>query len=258
MPRFTYRLALVLALTTLALPRLAAASNPATIYLVPRRVELLPTADAPTRVVLHGAFFRLTTASLTAVAYDDPRCGVMYFQCQPGQETMCRMQWNELLDASTRTADGFCYGIGALNVVSTAAIQSESAPLGAPALWDLGLGVQQGVFVDGKCGPARQLACPAPTSSDGGTSPEGGGTDASPETSPPAPDASASTDATPTTPDASASTDAPPTGGGDAQTAPMLAKTKDGCAVAGGSSSAAGAGLALALLALARRRRPGA
>jgi hypothetical protein len=245
MPRFAR---LALALVTLALPRLAAASNPASVYVVPHRVELSPTAAAATRVVLHGAFFKLTSASLTAISYDDARCGVMSFQCQPGQETMCRLQWNELLDASTRPGDGFCYGIGAFNVVSTAAIQSESDPLGAPAPWDLGMGVQKGVFVDGKCGPARELACPAPSSPDGGTGGDDASAtpDASPETAPTPPDASAPTDAPPT--------GTPPTGGSDAQPAPTLAKAKDGCAIAGGSSSSSVAGLALALLALARRR----
>jgi hypothetical protein len=141
----------------------ALASNPTGTYTVPSRVDLMPSEAAATRAVIHGAFFQLTS---NAGGYDNPKCGVMYFECQAGQETMCRMQWSELLAAVG--SKGFCSGFGALNVVSTATIRAEGAALGAPDKWDLGMGISTGVSVDNKCPAAVALTCPLQGTADSG------------------------------------------------------------------------------------------
>src|SRR5262245_30990899 len=162
-----HALAFVTALAVLAAARPAAASSPMSFYSVPTRVELLPSDDAATRVVIHGAFFQLT--SETTMTYTDPKCGVMYFECVAGQETMCRMQWKELR-ASIVASPSFCQGFGTLNVVSKATIRTEGSALGQPDAWDLGMGISSGVYVDNKCPPAGKLSCPL-AGSDGGTVP---------------------------------------------------------------------------------------
>src|SRR4051794_39920288 len=96
MPRLAYLRVSLPALFALGLfaEGPAAASSAMSFYTVPTKVELLPSDDAATRVVLHGAFFELTSG--TAMAYAAPKCGVMYFACVTGQEAMCRLQWKEL------------------------------------------------------------------------------------------------------------------------------------------------------------------
>ncbi|HZJ71070.1 MAG TPA: hypothetical protein VFF36_09070, partial [Planctomycetota bacterium] len=150
-------LAFALALPMLVSARPAAASEPFTTYVVPSLVEMLPTPEAATRVVIHGAFFQLTAA--TAFTYSNAKCGVMYFQCVAGQEAMCRMQWSEL-KAAIEPAPTLCRGFGNQNVVSTANVYVEGQPLGAPDPWDLGMGIGVGSSVDGKCQPATKLSCP--------------------------------------------------------------------------------------------------
>jgi hypothetical protein len=161
MPRVTNAgplgLATLVAGATLAWAGPAAASYPCSTYVVPSRVELQPSDDAATRVVIHGAFLQLT--SDTAMSYGDPRCGVMYFACVAGQEEMCRMQWNELRAAVSPTPQ-LCQGFGSWNVLSTAALREEGAPLGTPDAWDLGMGITQGAYLDNKCPPALHLTCP--------------------------------------------------------------------------------------------------
>jgi hypothetical protein len=224
---------------------------------------LLPNAAAATSVVIHGAFFPLTNG--LNVTYGDPRCGVMYFSCVAGQEAMCRMQWGELASHAGE-ALGFCYGFGSLGVVSTARIRAEGEALANPDPWDLGLGLQPGVYVDGKCAPALKLACDL----DGG-----------------APDASAANDAS-SAEEARASnsggagTSGAAGGGGDAgrtgttgasgsnagsgaggtsgaagQAAPALAGKSRGCAVAGGPNISALLLVGAALVLAAGRRSRG-
>ena len=86
MLRAVYRCCLfasVLALAVTASAPPAVASDPFTTYVVPSLVEMQPTKEAATRVVIHGAFFHLTSA--TGFTYSDAKCGVMYFQCAAGQ-----------------------------------------------------------------------------------------------------------------------------------------------------------------------------
>jgi MYXO-CTERM domain-containing protein len=151
-------------LAGLATPSSAHASDPVSIYVVPRQVE--QSAGSPARVTIHGAFVRLTSA--TTATYSAPQCGVMYFQCSPGDETLCRMQWDELAAAAQTPSPTSCAGFGSLRVVSSATLRAEGAALGSPDAWDLGLGIGEGMYVDGQCPLARALVCPAPGAADGG------------------------------------------------------------------------------------------
>jgi len=146
-----------------AAPTSARASEPVSIYVVPRLVE--QPAGTPARVAIHGAFFRLTSA--TNMTYGAPQCGVMYFQCAPGDETMCRMQWGELATAAKVSSPTTCSGFGSLHVISAATLRQEGAPLVTPDAWDLGMGIGLGEYVDGKCALARALVCPL-SGGDGG------------------------------------------------------------------------------------------
>jgi hypothetical protein len=159
------------ALTLLAHARPAVASDPFATYVVPTLVELQPSEEAATRVVIHGAFMQLM--GTTNFTYSDPRCGVMYFACMAGQEAMCRMQWQEL-KAAIAPAPTLCRGFGNKQVPSTATVYVEGQPLGAPDSWDLGLGIGVGSYIDGKCQPATKLSCPLSGANDGGAGGESG------------------------------------------------------------------------------------
>ena len=229
----------------LMVARPAAASDPNSIYTVPSVVEILPDDAAGTRVVIGGSFFFLS-APMT-FTYGEPRCGYMSFQCPPGKEVLCRMQWLDLRKAIGGT---WCAGFGTLNMISTATVHQDRASLGTPDAWDLGMGVSLGSYVDGKCSKARALVC-------AGAPPP----DAAPVVSP---DAAAAIDAPVVAPDAgNAPTPdaggAPPNEDGGVPpaadaAAPPLAKS-DGCAVGGGGPGAWPLGALLLALALGRRTR---
>jgi hypothetical protein len=164
-------LSVVLLAAALLLPAVAMASEPAGTYVVPTQVDITSVSGKATEVIIHGAFFQLTGAN--PGAYGDPLCGRMYFACASGQEAICAMQWQELqLDVG---ATGLCFGFGAFDLVPAATLRSEAGPLGAPDVWDMGMGIQQGSYVDGKCQPARALACPAPNGAGGRGGSAGGG-----------------------------------------------------------------------------------
>jgi MYXO-CTERM domain-containing protein len=230
----------LLAFLTLATP--AFASNPTSSYVYPSLVDFMPDQANATSVVIHGAFFFYTQN----FAYTAPACGKMYFACKNGEEAMCRMQWNEIANAVNNGQ--FCEGFGQWSMASTARLYAEKDPLGNPDPWDLGMGISQGVFVDGKCAPAMQLFCggPPPDMASGSTDLAGAPPDLA---SPP--------------PDLSMPADLAHGGGGDLATAPDLSDTTRltgggcGCTVGGRAPVPAGA-LALAALAalasLARRR----
>jgi len=260
MPRVTHlrtiALTALVSLAALAFARSAAASYPCSTYVVPSLVELQPSDDAATRVVIHGAFLQLT--SDTTMSYGDPRCGVMSFACVAGQEAMCRMQWKELRDAVATPQ--FCAGFGSWNVLSVATVYDEGAPLGSPDPWDLGMGIAQGVYVDNKCPPARQLVCP-PSAGDGGAM-----TDAAPPADAAPDDAAPAMDVAPPR-DGSSDQDAAPvrdasadhTVGTDAGTdaAPHLVAS-GWCAIATPTPlSVRVCAIVLAALFLLRRRRDG-
>jgi hypothetical protein len=139
------------ALVLTALP--AAASEPSSIYTVPTEVEILPDEASGTRVVIAGSFFFLTTPM--GFTYGEPQCGYMSFQCPPGKEVMCRMQWQDI----RKIGPSFCAGFGTLGMLSAAHVHADRASLGTPDPWDLGLGISTGQYVDGKCPKALALAC---------------------------------------------------------------------------------------------------
>jgi hypothetical protein len=252
-----------LGLATLAAARPAAASDPMTTYVVPTIVDLEPSDDAATRVVIHGAFFQLT--SDTNFSYSDPKCGVMYFQCAAGQEAMCRMQWKEIRAAISPTRVT-CSGFGSLHVLSKAAIRVEGAPLGAPDTWDLGMGIGTGSHVDGKCPVALKLACPlsatdagAPAQDAGPAATGAAGTSVAPTTGAAGTSGAAGTGAAGTgaagTTGAAGATGVAGTSGAAGTEGKPLAKS-GGCTLAGGATSGALTLLALAsLVVVARRRR---
>jgi hypothetical protein len=223
----------------LLLARPAAASDPSSIYTVPSKVEILPDDVTGTSVVIHGAFFFLSAPM--SFTYGQPRCGYMSFQCPAGKEAMCRLQWQDLRKSM---GSSFCAGFGTLGAVSNAALHPEPFAAVKPDIWDLGMGISQGSYVDGKCGPARSLICALPA----------------PDAGPPAPDAAASPDASapdsaPPGPDL-AVVDAPlapdaPVLAADAAEVPQPAKPS-GCAFGGTGGLVP---LLIAFLALARRSR---
>ena len=150
-------------LASLAAEPSGQASTPVSIYTAASRVEMLPNDATATEVVIHGAFMFVNSSG----GYSDAVCGMMYFRCPPGSETMCRMQWLDIRTMGTGSTQ--CAGFGAQNVVSAAPVRAEGATLTSPDTWDLGIGVQAGVYIDGKCAPAKSLACAQAASSDGGT-----------------------------------------------------------------------------------------
>ena len=214
-----------------ALP--AQASDPSSIYTVPTKVEILPDDATSTRVVISGSFFFLTTPM--GFTYGEPQCGYMSFQCPPGKEVMCRMQWLDI----RKIGPAFCAGFGTLGMLSTAHVHADRASLGTPDPWDLGLGISTGVYVDGKCPKALALNC-APSAPDAGV-PDAARVEAT-DVAPP--QDVAAVDAPPAAPDAAILA-------ADAAVAPQQAKPS-GCAFGG---TGGGASLLLALLAWLRRAR---
>jgi hypothetical protein len=263
MPRSAHRplVAFAACFAALAAARPAHASSPASFYSVPAEVTLLPDAADATSVVIHGAFFPLTNGP--QLTYGDPRCGVMYFSCVAGQETMCRMQWAELA-GHVGEGLGFCYGFGSFGVVSTARIRAEGEALSSPDPWDLGMGLQPGVYVDGKCAPALKLACGTPVAMDGGAPDAPAANDASS-----AAEASTSNSGGAGTSGAAGASGATGTSGSNGgssaggtsgaagQAPPALAGKSRGCSVAGGANVSAAVliGAALVLAAAGRRRQ---
>jgi MYXO-CTERM domain-containing protein len=230
----------------LVVARPAAASDPNSIYTVPSVVEILPDDATGTKVVIGGSFFFLSAPM--SFTYGEPRCGYMSFQCPPGKEVLCRMQW---LDLRKAIGGAWCAGFGTLNMISTAKVHDDRASLGTPDAWDLGMGISLGSYVDGKCGKAHALVCAGPPPPP---------PDAAPAVSP---DAAAAIDAAVVPPDAGSAptpdAGAPPPGA-DADVppaadaaAPPLARS-DGCAVGGGGGPG-GWPLGALLLALALGRR---
>jgi len=246
----TSRLAAAAALA-LFVARPAAASSPFETYVVPTKVELSPSDPAATHVVIHGAFFQL--ASTTDMKYGDPKCGYMTFDCVAGQETMCRMQWKELRDWKQTPGLSLCAGFGMRDVASNAPVHPEGEPLGKPDLWDLGMGIGQGQWVDGKCPMAVQLQCTT-AGSDGGAMQPG-----TPDATPAEPDAPASASDTGSVSPPERSTSPPPQPDAGAEPAPKPARLsgdRSGCSLSGGpGADAAVIGLGLVALGCSRRRR---
>jgi hypothetical protein len=161
----------LLVVAGLSRPGRADASEPAGTYSVPTQVDLLPDAEHPTEVVLHGVFFQL----LASGRYGNPQCGRMHFVCASGQSDMCALQWRELEQVARAGSSTLCHGFGTLSKVSTASVTAEASPLGAPDTWDLGIGITTGVYVDGQCAVAHALRCSGDASGGAGGTPESRG-----------------------------------------------------------------------------------
>ena len=180
----------------------------------------------------------------------------MYFACVAGQEAMCQMQWKELRGAAA-SGTPLCEGFGGWSVLSVATIRDEGAPLGTPDAWDLGMGISPGSYVDNKCPPALQLACPV-SASDGGAVADAGPPDAAPvDDAAPAMDVAPPTDAQPSGDDGPAPlTDARADGVADART--PVAPSTGWCAIADPAPAPVHLGaLVLAALVVGRHRRRG-
>lgn len=218
--------------TTIAVD--AIASEPMSVYSVPSKVVLLPDEVNPTHVLISGSFFFLK--STTNMSYSEPVCGTMYFECKPGESSLCRMQWKEI-----RTKIGVlsCVGFGQKNSISTAMVRPSGAAMGSPFPWDIGMGISTGVYVDGQCPKAVEAQCGA--SIDGGVTQPlvDGGVDGS------APGGMTGTTSGGPTGTAKGGTtgSTPGTGGTSATTSgrmdagPELENGKSGCTLAGKNSS---------------------
>ena len=130
----------------------ARASTPNAIYVFPSQVDFLPDQATATKVIIHGAFFFWQNGG----TYSAPKCGYMYFTCPPGSEAMCRMQWGEI---NNGISGQFCDGFGTMNMMTTATLRTEGTVPANPDTYDLGMGVAQGQWVGGQCGPAMALSC---------------------------------------------------------------------------------------------------
>ncbi len=208
----------------------AIASEPMSVYSVPSKVVLLPNEVNPTQVLISGSFLFLKSS--TVMSYSEPTCGTMYFECKPGESTLCRMQWNEI---RTRIGKPSCVGFGQKNSISTAMVRPSGAAMGSPFPWDIGMGISTGVYVDGQCPKAVVAQCGA--SIDGGVTPPlvdaGVGGSASGGTTGTARGGTAGS--TPGTGGTSATTGVPTTGGMDA--GPEMENGGSGCTLAGKDSS---------------------
>ena len=141
------------------------ASTAVSVYVAASRVDTMPDDASATTVAIHGAFILLKSDG----SWEAPQCGVMYFKCAPGSETMCRMQWQDLRTYGTMS--GTCGGFGTQDKTTMATIRSEGAPLTSPDDWDLGMGVMLGSSIGNQCPLAKAMACAKPT----GTGGAGGG-----------------------------------------------------------------------------------
>jgi hypothetical protein len=237
---------LAMPLTSLLFASAAWASLPSSIYSVPARVDVLPDEATGDRVVIEGKFMYLTAAQ----DYSEVRCGILYFQCPAGQEALCRLQWSELRALIGRP---FCGGFGTDNLVSHAVLRHDRSALGAPDRWDLGMGINQAVYLNGKCPPALQFRCSAEPTDGGMLAPDARTL----------PDAGSSVpDAVTATPDVAAGMpDAPvaaPDVAVDSATAAPAAAHGSSCAVVWGRPGSATVLLPIGLLLgalLARRTR---
>src|SRR5262245_43120628 len=124
----------------------------------------------------------------------------MYFECPAGKEILCRMQWS---DIRKYIGQNGCAGFGTLNMLSQATLHPNQPARWVPDVWDLGMGVSGGFFVDGQC-PKAQTVC----TGDAGVVPDSAA-DSAGGTS----DAASSPDLA-TEPDVAADAMGPGTGGG--------------------------------------------
>ena len=126
----------------LLVPALASASDQIGVYAVVRKVKFEPgpTAGDAVRVRLCGSF---ALANLANQSYFGPLPGYTYYTCPTGQEALCRMQWSEMLTASTKN-DCIAYGqrrdgTGGSN--NNGRIRSPTEPVNSPDTYPIGMGM---------------------------------------------------------------------------------------------------------------------
>jgi hypothetical protein len=64
------------------------------VYTVVERVVLEPTASAPERIQIWGAF--AFSDGKRGSGYDAPQRGYLYYSCPAGQQTLCQREWADL------------------------------------------------------------------------------------------------------------------------------------------------------------------
>jgi hypothetical protein len=120
----------------------ASASDQLGVYAVVRKVKFEPgpnVTDA-VRVRLCGAF---ALANINNGSYFGPASGYMYYTCPAGQEALCRMQWQEMMAAST---NGKCVGYGQRrdtsgNAANNGRIRPPSEAVTGPDSYPVGMGM---------------------------------------------------------------------------------------------------------------------
>ncbi len=145
----------------------ALASTPNAIYVVAKRVDMIPNEANATEVVIYGNF-TLYQGNDAGAQYGEVTCGYMHFRCKSGEEATCRMQWSELKASIATPA---CKGIGQQSVVSTATLHPMGAPLGTPDVYDIGNGLAEASSLGGKCPVLKSNTCNVTVSSDAGVTP---------------------------------------------------------------------------------------
>ncbi len=82
---------LLVAVAVVAFGATARAGGPPPMYVVVDKVVLEPSADAPERIRIEGAFVRLE--NLARHEYGKPVEGFVYLGLEPGKEKECRAEW---------------------------------------------------------------------------------------------------------------------------------------------------------------------
>lgn len=156
----------------------ARAEDPMGIVVAPRSVELLPSPDAATGIVIHGTVALYDNASHGAPEYFEPYCGYLYFECAPGKLEACRTQWAEIAASVGKpTCRGFLRPSSHPDVI----IRNEGTPLMSPDVYDPSAPTEA-ITTFGKCAAQRAAKCtppppaaPGSPGSDAGTTTSDGG-----------------------------------------------------------------------------------
>ncbi len=113
MPRMTWLMAGLLGACVLLSASPARSSGYQGLRVRPSRVVLEPTAVEPLRIQIHGV---VSLRNFAADGYTTPACGYLYYQCPPGRESLCRLEWKDLDKAVTT---GTCVSFGEAYVTGT-------------------------------------------------------------------------------------------------------------------------------------------
>lgn len=125
-------------------------SDPVAVYALVTRVELLPDAEAPRAVRLHGAF--AVADGARGDYYRSPRWGSLLFHAVAGEEEKCLAQWADLARAA---GSGEVVGFGFRHDMGSLRVQPPGAETDAGAPYPTGYGLRRVRNVD--YGPALAL-----------------------------------------------------------------------------------------------------